>query len=112
MYASFLGISDGLYLEIFHQPPIESIPRQAPSLPSRVRVIIRRKLCEECADLRTRRTVFIGAPGKSLREDIYFATLEMRLTKVLAKFFEKRSCMDSEDLSNRVALIFINIQSV
>jgi len=31
MYASFLGISDALYLEIFHQPPIEPVLRQAPS---------------------------------------------------------------------------------
>jgi hypothetical protein len=30
MYASFLGISDALYLEIFHQPPIEPVLRQAP----------------------------------------------------------------------------------
>jgi len=73
---------------------------------------IRDKLCEECADLRLGRTPSISAMGKSLWKGPYFATLEMRLTKVLAKFFEKRSCMDSEDLSNRVALIFINIQSV
>jgi hypothetical protein len=32
MYASFLGISDALYLEIFHQPPIEPVLRQAPWL--------------------------------------------------------------------------------
>ncbi len=29
MYASFLGISDALYLVIFHQPPKEAFLRQA-----------------------------------------------------------------------------------
>jgi len=30
IYASFRGISDALYLEIFHQPPTEPVPRRAP----------------------------------------------------------------------------------
>ena len=30
MYASFLGISDALHMEIFHQPPIALALRQAP----------------------------------------------------------------------------------
>jgi len=30
LYVSFLGISDALYLEIFHQPPIKPALRQAP----------------------------------------------------------------------------------
>jgi putative pyruvate formate lyase activating enzyme len=32
MYISFLGISDALYLEIFHQPPTKTVLRQAPGL--------------------------------------------------------------------------------
>ena len=32
MYASFLGISDALHMEIFHQPPMELVLRQAPSI--------------------------------------------------------------------------------
>lgn len=58
--------------------------------------------------------IFTGRPPlKDLKGDrLYVMALERRVTKVLAKFFEKESCTDSGDLSSKVALIFIKIQSV
>ena len=35
-----------------------------------------------------------------------------RVSRVMAKRFKKRTCMDSEDFSSNVALIFIRMQSV
>ena len=45
-------------------------------------------------------------------QDLFLLLLARRVSKVMANFFKKRSCIEAGALSRRVALIFMRMESV